>query len=103
MVLSNEEKDHISAEVNNFPYDDLLVIRKDFIFQAENVSSSICRLIDTTLNTNSQEFHELENKLFVLIEYLVFIDGRIENKSNWFFRSTRRIKWANKFRYDKQP
>ena len=103
MVLSNEEKDHISAEVNNFPYDDLLVIRKDFISQAENVSTSICRLIDTTLNANSPEFHKLENELFVLIEYLVFIDGRIENKSNWFFRSTRRMKWANKFRYDKQP
>ena len=99
-MLSNSEKDQIEYSVNNYSDDELYNKKENFISEAKKTSIVMGSLIDHGL-INSASYKEHQSKLDVLVEYLVYIDGRIEGKNGWIFRSKRRIKWAWEFRLNK--
>lgn len=106
MILSNEEKDEIQRIVEEVPYEELLTFKNKMISEAEFIQNQLRKLWYYNNNPlanpiEANHHRDLESQLHVCNEYLVFIDGRIEGKNSWFFRSTRRLKWANRFRWNR--
>ena len=95
-MVSREEQRFIEEKVNAIDGDMLEHEKEIFINKGHVLGQMISENLDTRKDMLQHKL--LEEDLLRAVEYLVYIEIRLKNKSSWWFKSKTRIKFANMFR-----